>query len=219
MSREKLVYVPNRHGHRTNYQDVLAKVLAFEKLHGRLRRSAIIRLIRAEAVLFATANSDYKRFMIIALYRSIFRLKTCGIFITSNQLFDARASKFWKFLFRSFRSSKHISTLSIQPFDLKPEEERYMSDWIFDPQLWDLRYLAPQGDLSDRFNKMMQTLDREKIVVSFVGRVSRRKGAKQFFELVVNAPQNYLFIVAGKIDHDIGENIKKSQFSNVHFLD
>ena len=94
-----------------------------------------------------------------------------------------------------------------------------MSDWIFDPQLWDLRYLAPQGDLSDRFNKMMLTLDREKIVISFVGRVSRRKGAKQFFELVVNAPQNYLFIVAGKIDHDIGQNIKKSQFSNVHFLD
>lgn len=154
----------------------------------------------ADAVFHATLDFDYP-----ALLRSSFRSlvggpRTVALFLRpQNCLRPIKpVHRIKQLLFRVLRRIPSVSILTILPFDLEPRLASYARDWINDPQLWDLRLLAPEALI---LPPAPPTDARP--AITMLGRLDHEKGFDQFATLWIENPgvrEKYRFVAAGKVD-------------------
>lgn len=137
-------------------------------------------------------------------FRSLKGQITVGLFFRPSSCFVPGSIKYAvrRVLFQIVSRLPHASILSLVPFGIYPEAAQVSTDYIYDPQLWDLRYLGvPNAENSDLVRELEKKAAGRKIIIS-LGAQNRSKGFNYFSEIWRASPalrQEFYFVAAGKI--------------------
>jgi hypothetical protein len=146
------------------------------------------------------------RFLFVAVLRSIFGRKSVALFFRPNSCFNKKIflSRFKRYALTTISRLPGVNIISIVPYGVYPQAEKVSTNWIYDPQLWDLETLGVSESEGDDLLFLKELIDQakgRKIVVS-LGTQNRSKGFDCFSDIWCKSEQirnKYLFIAAGKI--------------------
>lgn len=211
-TNQDLVHVRRRSGHRGAYQDLFRKCLELSPTQGSVRRH-FKAFLAAPRLLFATLDGQEFGFLTIGLLRALIGRPTVGLFLRPQSCFDLGLKAKAKYaLFAAMRRVPGVRVLTIVPFSVEPQYARIATDWIHDPQLWDLMV---QGRLSSvRMSGLscrVENVAAGRPVLAFLGTVRRSKGSSMLINALQATPgwnQRFLVVVAGKVADDAQEDAR-----------
>ena len=143
--------------------------------------------------------------LLSAALRSLCGRKTVGLFFRPGYCFVQGSIKYWvrRYLFAIVSRLPHVQILSIVPFPLSPRFALVASNWIYDPQLWDTRYLGHSHlDNSGMIEKTLSEKANGRQIIVALGGQNKTKGFDYFTELWCSSPgirEKFLFVAAGKV--------------------
>lgn len=197
------------HGHSVSYNIVLTKALD-EFAIALIDRKSFNKISseHIHADFFPMIENNWQFFILTALNNVRNRRRTVGLLFRPSECF--RGPKFKMRVKRLiFTVAKHIpgcTVLTILPFSVDERFSQIATDWIYDPQFWDLPYLSVDSSQSkpDVNEKVLAAASGRKIVIA-LGLQNRMKGFKLFCELWCKNEairEKYLFVSAGVVDKD-----------------
>lgn len=195
------VHVTGTSGHRSEYQALFASRLNLTPVTGRISLRRLGSLVRAERMLFATIDDDLLGYVLTAVLRAIRGRRTVGLFLRPYACF-LPGWKAWmkRNVFRIVRHIPAVNTLSITPTDLFPAQAAVVSDWIHDPQLWDLHDCPDKPDAA--MLERLRGLASGRKVLAFLGQVAPVKGFPllvAMLEAQPNLTKKFCFVVVGQV--------------------
>ncbi|WP_459850210.1 glycosyltransferase family protein [Dongia sp. agr-C8] len=158
------------------------------------------------ATLFYAAIDDHWTvFMRSALRAALGGPRTVGLFFRPGQCFLGKArAPFKRLVFAVASRLPRTSVLIILPFDIDRRLGQVASDWLYDPQLWDLHFFGmPPADAFPALDDEIAAAAQGRQVVLSLGQVELRKGFDAFVEIWRHSPEiraRYLFVSAGKVN-------------------
>ena len=165
---------------------------------------------------FDTRTSETLRAMYVAMYRSLTSRRTVGLFFRPGSCFTKGSLKSIarRILFKKISHLKDVSILSLVPFSVHPELEQVATNWIYDPQLWDLQYLKMYP--SEEPCNLEREIDRQargRRVIVALGAQNSLKGFEIMTDLWIRSKviRNSFLMVAG------GQVANQSQSAAVGF--
>ncbi|MCF7455160.1 hypothetical protein [Vibrio sp. A1-1] len=205
------IYSRNLNGHRNSYTKVFE-----EELHAKnLNFKAC--LFSPKPMFFLMVEDSFFIYVLTAIIRSLLGLKTLGLVFSVKPVLN-HINKRYRAKYYALRLIKFIpgiSSVSIVPFYVDSRIKKICTDYIYDPQFWDLGKdeLTFFENLS-RYNldcnvvKYIESLKfdlnevNDKKVVS-IGEQSFKKGTPEFIKLSYNYHKNDIrFIYSGKLDSE-----------------
>lgn len=137
--------------------------------------------------------------------RSVLGRKTVGLFFRPGMCLHANTfrQKIKKALFQFTSRLPHVSILTILPFDVCHDFSKIATNWIYDPQLWDLHYLQEPMDSSPELARHITSVANGRRIVVALGEQNYAKGFDCMVDLWCSSwkiRKAFLFIVAGKVD-------------------
>jgi glycosyltransferase involved in cell wall biosynthesis len=172
-------------------------------------------LLGAKRLLFATIDGHLDKFLILAFLRAFLLRPTCGIFVYPARCFERNNLADYtirRWLLAVARVIPNLKVLSIIPYDLRPEFRLVTSNWIHDPQLWDLwtdvvRPNIPTTLLSQRISLASENRD----VVVYLGQVKQNKGFRDLVNLAEKNRKSLLVAACGQVQAECRENAEELQ--------
>lgn len=150
-----------------------------------------------------------------ATLRSWLGRSTVGLMFRPGDCFvtGSLKSRLRRLLFRFVARLPHVHLLSIIPLALAPRLAEVATNWIYDPQLWDLEYLhtvarAPSRDIKDA----LQAAAGGRRLVVALGLQNRAKGFDYFVDVWCASSRlraEYLFVAAGKVMEESSANAER----------
>jgi hypothetical protein len=126
-------------------------------------------------------------------------------------------------LFRAASRSRNVQLLSIFPYAVAPEISSVTTNWIYEPQLWDLPYLGiPDLKQAEPLQEKIRGLANKRVIVMALGSQSREKGFDYLVDLWVSSPKlraSHLFVACGRVDSNSSGAAKRFQDSEGVLLD
>jgi hypothetical protein len=219
---DSIVHINFSDGHRLSYLNFLSSVLNLNRSIGSTRNIATLqKLISAKILLIASLDDDVFGFVIIALFRSLFRRNTVALFIRPQSCFsNSIKSKLKYFIFCNLSKIKSVRIFTILPYVVRNEYRKVSSDWVHDPQMWDV--FDTRRTESTSLSELILDNAKNRKIISFLGRVSRDKGAATLVNLInghENIGNSCYFVIAGKFDCEfikIFESIKAENISLIN---
>lgn len=209
-----VVHVSDRNGHRGDYQDLFSSLLRMRPLVGPVRSGLMIKMVFARKLLFATVPAACTRYILVALARALLLKPTCALFLGAIQIESPRNGLKSSLSLKLVKLAKRIpsiSFLSIVPYTLVPNVQKFTRDWIFDPQMWDLDALPPERAApSTLLAQSVAEAANGKIVVLFAGRASKNKGFHELLDFAEQHGRGVFVVSAGRVDDcclDIAERL------------
>jgi len=150
-----------------------------------------------------------------ATLRSWLGRPTVGLMFRPGDCFIAGSvkSRLRRLLFRCVAHLPHVHLLSIIPLALEPRLAEVATNWIYDPQLWDLEYLhAVAREPSREIRDPLQAAARGRRLVVALGLQNRGKGFDYFVDVWCASSRlraEYLFVAAGKVSDESSANAKR----------
>lgn len=145
-------------------------------------------------------------YCVIAFLRSIFRLKTVGLVFRAKEcaISNLLKHKVKRNLLSFFKNNKYIHSLSIIPFFVNKEIEKFCDDWIYDFQFSDIDFLYTLTDPIEVENFSHDIINKAggRIIVSAIGKQDNSKGFDRFIQTYIASSEiqsNYAFVSGGKI--------------------
>jgi hypothetical protein len=195
-------------GHHEEYDRLLEAALAPLEIH--LRRVPGPRFAtNAKAPLFYAFLDTRPAETIAALSRaaarSLLGRATIGLFFRPGDCFIQGSIKATvrRLLFRFVSRLPHVHILSILPPDVLPRLREVATDWIYDPQLWDLDYLNEvNAEPSPQIVDELAAASRGRRFLIALGTQSKTKGFDYLVDIWCASPrlrEQYIFVVAGKL--------------------
>lgn len=190
-------------GHRAEYYALLGRLI------GARRTASLARaLFGREPVLVGAleAAGALSRYAVLALVRAILGRRTSALLFRPLPTLAAANFRLRckRVLLGWIRRLGIGQTLTILPFGLEPGFAQIASDWIYDPQFWDLHY--PEAAADHRTGplaaKLRERAGRRRICCA-IGRQDRAKGFDQLVALYCQRPdlrESWLFAVGGTVD-------------------
>jgi hypothetical protein len=202
--KNSFVHINGPSGHRAEYQSLFTTHFDLEPSLGRISGAVRKRLIKADRLLFATIDDDLFGYLWVSVLRAVSGRRTVGIYLRPQSCLARGAKAFVKRVLLGFlRRLRGVTTLSSIPFDLLEGQEKFVSGWLHDPQLWDL------WEMPDLANPAMEenikSLATGRPVLAFLGHISTLKGFPVLTAMVAARPdlaRQYLIIVAGTLEND-----------------
>lgn len=202
-------------GHRQSYLTVMSAALqcGYHTGHPLLN---VRLLLRFRTLVWASCDYHLLTFLLFGLLRTILHRQTVGIGIAVEAIATKRGIK-WsikRMLLSLVEAVDTITIVSIIPHHVIPLLEKYTSDWILDPQFWDLSVLTrgePIGRSADLISDVKRHA-RGRIVVASAGTQSLRKGVDRFMRLFVHSleiRERALFVCAGDASQ-LSSQLKRS---------
>jgi hypothetical protein len=196
-------------GHHAEYDRVLEAALAPLEIY--LHRVPAAHLSKnVKAPLFYSFMDTRPAETIAALARatarSLMGRATIGLFFRPGDCFIKGSIKatFRRLLFRFVSRLPHVHILSILPPDVFPRLLEVATDWIYDPQLWDLHYLdEPSSEPSPQIVAELAAASRGRRLLIALGKQNKSKGFDYLVDIWCESPrlrEQYIFVVAGKLD-------------------
>lgn len=155
--------------------------------------------------MFDTKPTETAMASLAACLRSLVGQKTIGFLFRPGDCFIKRSFKslFRRTLFRFVSRLRDVHILSIFPFAVSPEFSSVATNWIYDPQLWDLHYLCVPGIQNGApMQTQFQKLGDQRLLVVAIGNQDRRKGFDYLADLWVSSPElraSHLFVACGRV--------------------
>jgi hypothetical protein len=141
-----------------------------------------------------------------AAARSFMGRATIGLFFRPGDCFIAGSfqATIRRILFRFVSRLPHVHILSILPPEVLPRLREVATDWIYDPQLWDLDYLnEASAEPSPQIAEQLAVASHGRGLLIAIGRQSKTKGFDYLVDIWCTSPrlrEKYIFVVAGKLD-------------------
>lgn len=214
---QKIIYVTTGNdGHRAEYDRIFARIFKAAGFQidyvtdaGQSQEHTYILFYS----MFDSAPGQTFFALIRAIARSLLGRKTVGLFFRPGDCLHATSLKYKtkNMLFRFTAHLPHVAILTIQPFDICPDFAKIATNGIYDPQLWDLKYLGvPTEGAPDLKRLITSTAQGRRIVVALGGQ-NTSKGFDCMVDLWCASPElrnSYLFVVAGKVS---AESMEKTR--------
>jgi hypothetical protein len=140
-----------------------------------------------------------------AVVRSFMGRATIGLFFRPGDCFIEGSIKatIRRLLFGFVSRLPHVHILSIVPPDVFPRLREVATDWIYDPQLWDLEYLNDvSADPSPHIVEQLAAASSGRRVLIALGTQSKAKGFDYLVDIwcaSARVREAYIFVVAGKL--------------------
>jgi hypothetical protein len=150
-----------------------------------------------------------------AAARSFMGRKTIGLFFRPGDCFieGSLKSAIRRLLFRFISRLPHVYILSILPPQVFPRVQEVATDWIYDPQLWDLHYFDEMSaEPSEPIVNAITVAARGRRLLIALGTQSKTKGFDYLVDIWCASPrmrEQYLFIVAGKVANSSAPQAKR----------
>jgi hypothetical protein len=146
----------------------------------------MVALINAPSLVCSSCDEYLLQFVVLSGIRGLLRRPTIGISISPERCLNKKGfpNLLKRYLFLVCKVIPKVYVLSILPFDVEPRLGQLVSNWIYDPQFWDLGYLNinDKSRLPKEIVKLRQVSGERAIVVS-LGKQDIIKGAAYFVHL------------------------------------
>jgi glycosyltransferase involved in cell wall biosynthesis len=154
---------------------------------------------------YAAIDDHWTVFMRAALRAALGGPRTVGLFFRPGQCFLGKLrAPFKRLVFAVAARLPRTSVLIILPFDIDRRLGQVATDWLYDPQLWDLHYFGmPPADAFPALDNEIAAAAGGRQVVLSLGQVELRKGFDAFVEIWRQSPEiraRYLFVSAGRVN-------------------
>ena len=205
--RKGLVHVFDELGHRRAYQDLLAVLLDLQPETGSITPARLYKMLKAPRLLFATIGPGTSRgALLVCLARAVAGRKTCAICM-DHDWYAIRGrvmSNFLSFqLFRVLSRTRRLTVLSIIPHFLRPTLRESTTDWIYDPQLWDLSdYERQCAQRRTELSERVRSIARGRKIIVYLGKAAARKGFDELAGLSESLCGEALIVSAGLVPKD-----------------
>jgi len=224
---KKIIYVScGDDGHRPEYDRFFSKI--FEEMHAQVEWVSDFRQAKDQkAVLFYSMfdGTPYQTLFALrrAAFRSILGRKTVGLFFRPEACLHAPTLKHQikKALFRFTAHLPNVSILTIQPFAVCPAFSTIATNGIYDPQLWDLHYLAAPSEGSPELERRIAAAAQGKRIVVALGGQNASKGFDYLADLWGSSPklrESFLFVAAGKVSEESLDKARQFEEQNGFLL-
>jgi hypothetical protein len=140
-----------------------------------------------------------------AAVRSFMGRATIGLFFRPGDCFVKGSFKaaVRRVLFHFISRLPHVHILSILPPEVFPRQREVATDWIYDPQLWDLNYLSdasaePSAQLADQ----LAVASRGRRFLVALGTQNKPKGFDYLVDIwcaSARLREEFICVVAGKL--------------------
>jgi hypothetical protein len=140
-----------------------------------------------------------------AVVRSLLGRATVGLFFRPGDCFVEGSIKATvrRIVFRFVSRLPHVHILSILPLAVLPRLSEVATDWIYDPQLWDLDYLNDaSAEPSPQIADQLAAASGGRRLLIALGTQNTAKGFDYLVDIWCASPrlrEDYIFIVAGKL--------------------
>jgi hypothetical protein len=207
--KTKITYVSkDGDGHHAEYDRLFEAALAPLKIS--LHRVPAARFSAdAKAPLFYAFLDTRPTETIAALGRAAVRSfrgrATIGLFFRPGDCFIKGSFKaaVRRVLFRFISRLPHVHILSILPPEVFPRLREVATDWIYDPQLWDLNYLSDAStEPSTQIADQLAVASRGRRFLIALGTQSKTKGFDYLVDVwcaSARLREEYICVVAGKV--------------------
>jgi hypothetical protein len=202
-------------GHRRQYVEVLeqellagAPDLELKVLDLKVAKARPKSVLRAQ---FHPSIDDYWfRFGCGTLLRALLGRRTVALFHRPNDCFrkDVTRYRVKRLLFQVLSRLPTVEILTVLPFAVDPRFSEIASNWIYDPQLWDLLVLGDQATSETPLSAEVRSIAAGRRIVMAFGRQNRGKAFDYFARIWTARPEikdRYLFVAAGKVLPDCAE--------------
>jgi hypothetical protein len=158
--------------------------------------------------MFDTSPTETARALLAASLRSFAGQKTIGLVFRPGDCFIKRSfkSSVRRTLFRIVARLRNVNILIIIPFAISPEMSSVASNWIYDPQLWDLQYLGvPDLQNVESLQAQIRGLAGNRLILVALGPQYREKGFDFLVDLWLSSPElraSHLFVACGRVMRD-----------------
>jgi len=175
--------------------------------------------------MFDTWTTETARALLAAIFRSLAGKKTIGLLFRPGDCFVKRSfkSSFRRMLFGVVSRLRNVHLLSIFPFTVSPEISSVATNWIYEPQLWDLQYLGvPDMQNVEPLQAQILGLADKRLIVVALGSQCREKGFDYLAELWVSSAElraSHLFVACGVVLPDSKPSARRFQEAGGMLLD
>jgi hypothetical protein len=175
--------------------------------------------------MFDTSAIETARALLAAGLRSLTGQKTIGLLFRPGDCFIKRSfkSSVRRTLFRMVARLRNVSVLIVVPFAIAPEISSVASNWIYDPQLWDLQYLGvPELQNEQPLQAQIRGQADNRLILVALGMQYREKGFEYLVDLWVSSPElraSHLFVACGRVLGDSKAAAKRFQEAGGVLLD
>jgi hypothetical protein len=193
-------------GHRVDYDRVLIGEMQALNIHLDRMEKARHAVDSSRPFLYAMVDSHVIAFLVNAIVRSLMRRPTVGLLFRPGECFLETSLKYRikRILFQAASRLPHVSILTLMPFAVFPRFAEVATEWIYDPQLWDLLYLGFSEDKAlPMLRELISSKARGRRVLMALGEQRQAKGFDYLVDLwcySAEVREDFLFVAAGTID-------------------
>lgn len=197
-------------GHRAAYDQVLAAALDPRGIDIRSDAS------RAAIDFFPMLDDNVPAFLGRIVRNMASGRSTVGLFFRPMECFLKTRAKYRikRRLFQVLRRLPNTRIITILPFAIDVRLHTVASDWIYDPQFWDLEY-QPEQIRDGKAGKLSETIrgaaGQRKILIA-LGSQYRLKGFDFFSRIWSEQPEirkHYLFVAAGSVAEESRQSAQR----------
>lgn len=187
-------------GHRAAYDRVLAAAL--DPYGISIRSNAD----HATTDFFPMLDDDIPAFVSRTIRNIAFGKSTVGLFFRPLECFLKTHAKYRlkRIAFQMLRRLPNTRIITILPFAIDDRFHTVASDWIYDPQFWDLEYQPKEirGGNVGHLSQTIRHLAGQRRILVALGSQYRIKGYDFFSRIWSEQPEirkHYLFVAAGSV--------------------
>lgn len=206
-------------GHRAQYIRLFSEIFRENKITIEHRGIRFSDIFRGESIFSTMMEEHGIRFAVVAAARSVFgRYSATLLFRPMEAVYGKSIRlKFKRIILAVLRRIRGISVFAIFPPLLDRRLELVTTDWIYDPQLWDLEKNTPTPHALFDF----KALARGRKIVAAIGTQNSNKGFGVMCDAWVNNPslrERYLFVSAGKVAENMMEEAAAFSLSGGYLI-
>jgi hypothetical protein len=199
-----LLVVRGRDGHRADYLDLFSALLPQSVAASELLRARDLRRHRGP-LFFLTIDDHLATFFAAAVSRSIYGRRTVGLLLRAGECMKSDFKyRVKRALFQLATKIPHVRIVTILPFYVEPDFARIATDWIDDPQIWDLDGAVDVVfEANSSIAATVKNRAKGRRVVMALGGQNRIKGFDFFAQLWLASEKlrgQFFFCSAGAVD-------------------
>ena len=188
------IFSINKNGHYEDYAKVLSSLISAKVIRSTIQQLKIS--FSSNSIIFLDGDSFHLLFFPIIVLRSLLGYKNYLFSIRTERVLDVPLQKLIKLpIYKLLKSFTNTRIISIHKDNIRAEYHSFVTDFIFDIQYWDLKYLDLQSEQPIELNN----LDISN-TISIIGEFNNKKSRKELISfLKVNKGFDFKFLFAGKI--------------------
>ena len=219
MNKLLICFSANRICHHDDYYLLISKIAP--SVNVKSYKAKLKYLFSSNPIMFLDIDSRDLLFLPIIIIRTLWTSGNFSMSVRTEYLVDAGSfvnfiknitnsifikSKIKRLIFLFIKYCSNTKIISIhRGHKYEKKMHRYVSDFIYDPQLWDLKLLNFSQIIPDEVKVDLFKSNKKKVLVA--GSFNEQRSRKELIEYL-ETNTDFIFIIAGKIDIEDYKHLK-----------